>query len=617
MGAGGGAWRGGAPSAPSIKASDPGGWLAASAACGAAAGLAALALSWRAAPGLAAPPWPLAEQLGCWAATAIQLAAPDLFAGASRACSAAWARVGASQAAGMWLRYGLAAAAAIAPAPLLWRSFMAPRDALIHVRGSRRLEGKEAAAGFRRATQAEVELGRDHDLSPELPYGEAGYARGLVVVGSPGSGKSTVLKPLIDKIVRAGESLILFDPKSEFTSSWDEPIILAPWDARSWAWDIARDMRNVGDLRRFAAAAIHESHDPMWSSASRQVIVGIGMHLNATRGDAWGWREMADWVSAPQAQLAEMLRESYPEGARAFEKATVTSTGILINLTAHCASIFDLARAWGDAPRERRFSVGDWARQKGPRQIIMQGHRTYAELTKACCGGVIETLAGLVASPEMDDSRRKLWIICDEFPQLGEVGEGIAALMETGRSRGVRVCLAFQNINQVNKIYGDDGASSLLAMAGLALIGRTRQSDGAEKLCQLIGAREVERPNQSWSAGSPGASTLSFAREELALYKPSELYSRLGPTSDGKGAVFCALLGDAHEVLFPRFELHAKRAAMVPAPWTVKARRRSVEPEERAAVDAVDPELVGDLGGDLDAEADRAEAGAARRAWTS
>jgi hypothetical protein len=391
-------------------------------------------------------------------------------------------------------------------------------------------------------------------------------------VGGVGSGKSTVIKPLLDTIVKAGEQMLLFDPKSEFTMGFKEPILIAPWDKRSFAWDIATDMRNPLDMRRFAAAMIRESQDPMWSNASRQLLVGLMIYLKGTRGNDWGWRELCDLVALPQTSLLPIMRKWHPEAVRAVEKASVTTAGILINLSSFCSSIFDLAEAWGDAPLERRISFVEWTHGKARHpQVILQGHGAYADLTKSYVEGIVGVVSAIINSVEIeDDPNRKIWFVADEFGQMGKIP--VRPLFEVGRSRGVRCVVACQDLAQIEEIYGQQMVNALVAMCGTLIVGQMMQGETAEKLCKAFGTREVERANLSSSSGGGvggKSSTLSFNRDEVALYKPSELSARLGLTQDGTGVKLVLFTGGtAYELFWPHYNVRRERPPHVPAPWT-------------------------------------------------
>lgn len=557
--------------APSLRRVDLLGWLCAGAVFGAAAAWAALWLAWRPWPGLPEPRGSLGAHAGAVLRLAIHWLFPPAFGVSSDAYVTFLKSLPPPEARALVWRACFGAWAFALPSILLAKWCLAPRDALTVVRGAARHEGAKAVALLNAALATGVKARPDHEIAPGVRYPSDMWSRHVLLVAGVGSGKSTALRRLIRTVLRAGESILLFDPKGEFTKGFAGPDILAPWDVRSLAWDIAKDMRNVGDMRRFAASMIRDSTDPMWGNAARQILVGFMIHLKSTREREWGWRELADLMALPQARILPMMADCHPEAIRAVERASVTTQGILINLAAFSASIFDLASAWGDLPAERRVSFVDWTLQEGPRrQIILQGSGAYPDLTKSCLEGILGTVSAIVNSVEMDDDEaRKLWLICDECPQMGKFPR---ALLEVGRSRGLRCVLACQDLAQMEEINGAHMAKSLVSMVGTIIVGQLSQGESAEQMCKAMGTREVERANVSTSmggGGSAGSATLSFAREEIALYKPSELASRLGPDPAGKGvrlAVVCG--GNAYELLWPWFPPGAARRAHVPAEWT-------------------------------------------------
>ena len=561
--------------APSIKRVDPLGWVAASLVAGVAAAVLALWLAWRPIPGLPIQPGALSEHAGYWFKLAARAVARSMFAEEARFYRGFLSGLPAEQRNGLIWRVAFAAWAFLMPAVFLAKPFLRPRDGLIHMRGSSRHHGPDAAKRLRQALRARFKRRPDHEIAPGVGYPADMFTRHVLVVAGVGAGKSTALKGLIDKIVASGEQMLLFDPKSEFTIGFAQPALMAPWDERSLSWDIARDMRNLLDMRRFAATMIRESQDPMWSNASRQLLVGLMVYLRSTRGTDWGWSELRELIAVPQAQLLAIMREWHPEAVRAVEKASVTTAGILINLSSFCSSIFDLAEAWGGAPAQRRISFVEWTqgRSKFP-QIILQGHGAYAELTKSYVEGIVGIVSAIVNSVEMeDDPDRKIWFIADEFAQMGKIP--VRPLFEVGRSRGVRCVVACQDFAQLEEIYGAPMVKALIGMCGTLLVGQIMQGETAEQLCKAFGSREVERANTSASyggaaGGSNRSTTLSFNRDEVALYKPSELSSRLGLTEDGKGVVLILFTGgQAFELFWPHYQLRRERVAHVPAPWTL------------------------------------------------
>ncbi|MEX3555518.1 MAG: type IV secretion system DNA-binding domain-containing protein [Burkholderia gladioli] len=558
------------------------GWMLASATIGLVAGATALCALWRPLPFLPAPVGALGEHAAFWAKLAVHRAFPWAFSDAFATYSRFWHGLGDAGRGGIEARVGVSAAVALSPFAFLAKPFLTPRDPRLFVRGGRRHEGEAAARRLRERHEAFSADHADHELAPGIPWPSSMWTRHTLLVGGVGSGKSTVLRPLIEKIVVADEALFLFDPKGEFTSAFDGPAIVAPWDRRSFAWDIARDLRNIADMRRFAKSVIAEGHDPMWGNAARQLLVGLLVHLRSTQGANWGWRELSQLVSLPQPALLAIMSNCHPEGVRAIERASVTTTGVLINLSAFCSSLHDLSAAWGDTPPERRVSVVAWAQGGGPRQLVLQGHAGYAELAKCYVAGMADVFATLINSAEFgDDLRRKIWFIADEFAQAGKLP--VRALFEVGRSRGVRCVVACQDIVQVDEVYGEKFVKALLSMCGTLVIGQVMPGETAESLCKMLGSREVERPNVS-DGGARGAATFSYSREELALYVPAELASRLGVVGAGRSVrLIVATRGEAHEIEWPIRAFPDVRAGHEPADWTLGVAgelREALSPDE-------------------------------------
>ncbi len=560
---------------PSIKRADVRAWLVSSVFLGSLAAFAILSALWRPLPLLGTPPWMLRDHASC----ALKVAARQAigtFKFEARVCENSYVSLDADQIDALRLRLAIAAIVFFLPGALLAGPAMRGRDGLTHLRGSTRTRGIEAKNAINLALAKRVKRRPDHEIAPGVPYPGDMWTRHVLVVGGVGSGKSTAIKPLIQKIVDAGEQMLLFDPKSEFTMGFAKPRILAPWDARSLSWDIAKDMRNPLDMRRFAASMIKESQDPMWSNASRQLLVGLMIYLKRTRGADWGWQELSDLIALPQDGLLSIMKRFHPEAIRAVEKASVTTAGILINLASFCSTIFDLAQSWGEKPKEKRISFVEWTQGKSPfKQVILQGHGAYADLTKSYVEAVIGVVSAMVNSVEMiDDPKRKIWIVADEFGAMGKV-PGIRPLFEVGRSRGVRCVVACQDFAQLEEIYGQPMVKALVGMCGTLLVGQVMQGETAESLCKAFGAREVERANYSSSFGGAGngpgrSTTLSFNRDEVPLYKPSELTSRLGLNREGTAVTLLLFTGgQAYELEWPLFDIKNARMPHVPARWTL------------------------------------------------
>ena len=562
------------PSAPMVR---PLTWISASALGGGLVFGTAMALLWRDLPGLPAPDGSLGTHLAYCAKSAIHMLLPSFQAAPAAEYAEHLAAL--SERGELWAivwRVALCAALATAPSFALAGTYLKPRDALMHTRGGRRYSGREAVKRLNNLLALKVRRRPDHFLAPLVQYPADLWSRHALVVGGVGAGKSQVVLPLVAQIIARNERLIAYDAKGELTTAFPSPILIAPCDERSHAWDIAKDLRNLGDIRGFAEALVPEGHDPFWANAARQILVGYLLYLKDSLGTLWGWQELADMLRTPVHALLPLMERYNPEAARAVEKPNITTQGILMNLSAYCSAIFDLASAWGAMPASRRVSFAEWAlAEPKHRQVIIQGHGSFPQLTQAITKGILGVVAGLVNSPELPDSLdRKLWIIADEAAQMGKAP--LRAICEVGRSKGARVLLAIQDFAQLEAIHGRESVRALISMCGTLIVGAMGPGETAETLCKALGASEAERLNTSVSSGAGGAAasstTVSYAREDVAIYKPSELATRLGVNRDGTAVVLAvATGGDAYEL---EWKIHAwgrLRVGFVPASWITGA----------------------------------------------
>ena len=569
-------WGGGQNLAPTERRIDPLAFLLNSLILGFMVFCAVAWILWRPLPFLELPPGKFIVHFTLAAMTLVHKYLPLYFGNEVRGYAEFLGSQTYAASFGMGFRLSLAAACSCLPAILIARNHLQPRDALMEVRGGHRFELTEGRRQLSSDMAAIKSAIPDFEFAPGVHYPSQIWAQHVLAVGGVGAGKSTFMRPLLSKIVASKDRLLCFDPKGEFTAGFNSPIIVAPWDARSYAWDIAADMRNHGDMERFAAAMIKDSQDPMWSNAARGLLVGFLVYLQSARANQWGWQDLADMLTLPETDILPLMQRYYPEAARAVAAASVTTKGILINLDSFCRPIFHLARAWGQLPVERRISFVQWTKDSciATPQIMLQGNGAYPELTRAYVEGIVSVISGIVNSVELDDDpARKIWILADEFAQMGKIP--IRPLFEVGRSRGVRCVVACQDFAQLEEVHGKEGTRALISMCGTLMVGRIGPGETAETLSKYLGTREVERSNVSNSfdgkAGSTSpTTTLTYSRDSLALYVPAELAERLGDKPSLKGCVFAvAVQGKTYEILWPYFSMPKVRKAHVAAKWTL------------------------------------------------
>lgn len=494
---------------------------------------------------------------------------PFLFSGEAEVLASFEASYGSAAKSAMDLRVALATLGGLGLGGFLFSLGIKPKDPTIQTRGRMLVDGKAAIAEVNGECKAEIARSApDLMIHPKVRFSTDRFTKHLLIMGAVGGGKTTIILPLLEQIIAADDRAVIFDIKGDFTAKFKKPVLFAPWDDRGAVWDIANDCTTRQDARTLAEQLVEGSKDPMWSNASRQLLVGFLVKLQCERGTNWGWRDLADCLSVPEDDLVDIMQEYNPEALRSVEQSGQTTTGILINLTAFLSIVFDLADAWGDAKPSRKFSFSKWLfDEKAKRkQIILQGNGRFPALMRGYVSSIVSMLSSRINSPQFSDSKtRKIWFVLDEFPQMGKVD--IEPMIAVGRSKGVRVVIGCQDLNQIKKIYSEEEAKSWMAMMGTQIFAKVSAGDTAKWVSEMVGKREVERPNISVANQAGGSSsTFMYAREEVDVMTPDQLTGELGAFPTG---VRCLLLGFRNALLleWPYQDLPNERASYQEAPW--------------------------------------------------
>ncbi len=498
-------------------------------------------------------------------------------------------------------------------------------DKLYHHRGFRLLKGDKALRRAIQVCQEEIETASTPERSasdirfhPKFRLSSDRASRHIAVIGATGGGKTQILRNPMKDIFAKNHRALIFDIKRDWTKFFPDAIIVAAADARGWAWDVGRDLRTESDADQFNELLIPESKDPFWSAAARAVLKGYLLKLMAERGADWGWKDLVEVLGTPDEEVPEIMRRYNPIALKAVEAAEAqgapnqTAQSIRMTMQTYCAPLYQLARAWGDTPTERRWSALDWflpsdfphadgapnAAQVGRRQVIMQGDLSREKLTHSYIAAVYSIVASHIGDlpeaadvpPREDGLSSSTFLVCDEFPTLGKV-PAIELVISLGRSKDVRLLMGLQNVEQLQKIYDKETAANWMSQMGTTIVCRVSPGATATAVREMVGKKEVERENLSVSTGASGNSqTVMTSRDEMAVLYESELSDDLGlkrvrDANWGRYALELFMprkkrrmkkviravilgMGDALMVDWPITRLKEKRDAFVPAPWT-------------------------------------------------
>jgi len=481
-------------------------------------------------------------------------------------------------------KYGFVVIPAIfAATAAKWSFIVKPLETI--VRGRRLVEGKEAIETLKKISEQECESNKPGvRLHPLIRLSRTRESGNLFLVGAAGGGKTSILEPVIFEYINRSKqglaSPLIYDFKKEFYPKIGKSMLLAPWDHRTWAIDIAEDINSDAAVREWIADIIPVSEkDPFWGNASRGI--GIAMllnllHLNKTKEKNWGWKEIFELQFASDEEVEKWVAMFNPSVIQAVQdiKENKQAKTIMLNLMSSMGDLFLLAKAWKDVPKDklvsiRRFVLDDketYPNNYNGRVVVFQHDTRYPTLSLAVASMVLKTAYRYVTSAT-DSKERCVPVILDEEPQLGKM-RVVIDILATARSKGMPLIVGVQDLTQLVENLGAEEAKTFMAQFKTKIIVKITMSDSAAQMSDLIGSYTYRRAEmrKDLPAGTP-----PFTEGTRPVIEPGELDSKLGASETTWVGVRALILGmdeNAHIVTFP-FSNHkgGKHRPFVDAKW--------------------------------------------------
>ncbi|KIP86802.1 type VI secretion protein [Stenotrophomonas maltophilia] len=428
---------------------------------------------------------------------------------------------------GTLARIGFAAGLAGWAAAWVTRRALIPRSNTWHVSGAQLLQGKGALTEARRRSLTKKEREDEvHALSlhPDWVVSKKLLARHMFLYGSVGSGKSVILKHLLEQVVRLNKKAFIYDIKGDFTSIFKRAAIVCPFDKRSWIWDVGRDVATVSQAAAFSQSIIpsEEGSGGFWASAAQALLEGGVRELQATKGKDWGWAELAALVARPAEPMFQALSLYYPRAAALISNPDSNTTSSCLAVLANGTAVIErLALAWPERTSGRMFSMLEWIKDSytGRKQVIVQSGPDEV-LTKAYISAMINVAVPEIIGPSLsdDEAGRFLGFFFDELTSAGRLN--IEPLLALGRSKGVVFCSALQDWSQVETVYGDKAAQAFSSMVGTHVICKLQSGETRERISRNLGKRTV-----AWRTHDDKA---NVHEESKAVVSPGRLTDDLG-----------------------------------------------------------------------------------------
>jgi type IV secretory pathway TraG/TraD family ATPase VirD4 len=419
---------------------------------------------------------------------------------------------------------------------------------------------------------------RGHDAGMRLGGSvipEQKEAEHFLISGSPGSGKSTLIRHMLAQIQERGQGVVVIDPDSEFVQEFYNErrgdVVMNPLDARCPFWSPWLELRADNfamDSEALAASLIRgqprNNSEAFFQESSRTLLESIFQVLKGDQDN----RGIGEFLAQSRGKIHKALvgTAAYP---LVDPEATEQGSGIL-------ATASNAVKPFSHLPlpdqTTRTWSAREWA-QNREGWVFLCSTEDGRAATQKLQGVWLDSLVRWLMSAEIGS--KPTWLVADEFPVLGYQPQ-LEQLVVRGRKRGLCVVLAFQNVAQIRALYGRDGATTLTSSPTSKVIMRSDETETAKWASELLGSHEILRLSMTAMAGlSEYREGFSMAphRSTEHIISPAEI-QLLKPFQ----GFLCVAGHDRCAIRIPERHLDPKQAVFVPrsqaelsTPTTAKA----------------------------------------------
>ena len=458
----------------------------------------------------------------------------------------------------------------------------------IHIRGRKLTHSPhEAARALRPARKGKASPGVA--IHPKIRISEQQEARHMLLLGGSGSGKTSILWPMINQAVERGDRCLIFSFKGDFQqkAAFDFSL-LAPWDSRSVRWQLGRDIQTWPHAESLAKTLIPTpDKDPIWAQGAQGLLTAIISGVQGKNKEKWGFFRLAQACSVALSDYDSLVQTVMSESplARSFlmGKDSKTTASYLAQMASNLSDVVNLGVA-DFSNRGQPWSVRDWLAGRTPGAAIL-GYLPESEgLSQAYCSSIIEqTVKQILAFADADPDQRRVWLFLDEVPQAGKI-PSITSALEAARSKGCRVVLGMQGVAQLEEHgYSKNTLDIWSGQCGIKIIANLSTPHDQRWAADLLGERDVERyqsnisVNNGGQGGNSGQSSGYQRVKEHVLLPASfgtDLFVDEGKNGGPTALIVTPRIAGIIQWPFPRLEI--MRDAVVAAPWTQPAFQRPV-----------------------------------------
>lgn len=336
----------------------------------------------------------------------------------------------------------------------------------------------------------------------------------IQIMGDTGTGKSTLIKQLLQQIADRGEVAIVYDPAGEFTESFYKESrgdwILNPLDRRAPYWTPSSELRNPAEARTIAASMYQPREDKrgeFFTDTPQKIFAHLLKYKPSPE-------QLVEWMSnekeIDQRLKGTELANFAPKDAPQQRSGVLASLGLVADSLRLLPSRSEVEREW---------CATDWAEERKG-WIFLTSTEAEQDALRPLHSLWIDLLVlRLLTKPKPE--QKKVWLVIDELASLQRLPQFHTALTK-GRKSDNPIVFGYQGKAQLETIYGHL-AEVMLSQPTTKFILRTAEPNAAKWAAELIGEVEIERVRETVADGKRQGKSFTLDRQIEPLVMKSEV----------------------------------------------------------------------------------------------
>jgi hypothetical protein len=392
----------------------------------------------------------------------------------------------------------------------------------------------------------------------------------ILIMGDTGTGKSTLIRKVMQQIEERGETAIVYDPALDYTPEFYRPerddVILNPLDQRMPYWSPGDELRHPAEALTLATSLFPDrrNENQFFVEGPRKIF----SHLLTFRPTP---EQMAWWMCHEEEIDQRVKGTQY--AAMIDKQAPAQRSGILASLNMVADSL-KLLPSGSEA--KGRWSAAEWSKQRKGWVFLTSTSETRERLLPLTSLW-LDTLV-LRLMNQGQTSSRKVWFVLDELATLQRLPQLHTAVTENRKSNNP-VVLGFQGRSQMETRYGHE-AEAMLSQPATKIFLRTSEPNAAKWISDTIGRVEIERLRESRSSGQMAGQRNTTSYNNERDVEPLVMDSEISGLENLHGYLKSGNL--VVRMSFPFVELPTKHPKYIQRPAEI----RPEEPRKTAAAAA-------------------------------